>query len=157
MKYHYADGTTNGTGEKRLSVEEYKIHNQHNIDEINNAFNNEKLLLKAIDRFIIQGNNSQYHIAAIVYGEVDDFVWITKNDIRNLILSKKDLYSSGVHFSSMLCQPKNRCLNYNYKYEKERFCIQIKWYSIFDDIIENMNNKVMTGEVQCSSLGVLIT
>ena len=52
----------------------------------------------------------------------------------------------------MVCQPKNRCLNYNTKYEKDRFCIQIKWYSIFDDIIENMNNRVMAGEVQLSLL-----
>lgn len=35
-----------------------------------------------------------------------------------------------------------RNLNNNPKYDKKRFCVQIKWYSIFDDIIEYMNNKV---------------
>ena len=43
----------------------------------------------------------------------------------------------------MTVQPKNRCLNYNTKYKKDRYCIQIKWYNLFDDIIENMNNKVI--------------
>ena len=42
----------------------------------------------------------------------------------------------------MTCQPKNRCLNYNPLYEKDRYCVQIKWYNIFDDIIEYMNKNV---------------
>lgn len=145
LKYHYADGTTNGTGKKRISAEEYKKSNQDRIDRINKEFNNEQIILKAIERFIIQGNNSQYYIAAIIYGEVDDFIWITREDIRNIILSKKDEYSTAVHFGAMICQPKNRCLNYNYLYEKERFCVQIKWYSLFDNIIENMNNLTVRG------------
>ncbi len=143
LKYHYADGSTNGKGLKRLSASEYKKENQKKIDEINKEFNNEKIIKAAIDRFIIKGNNSDYYIDAIIYGEADNFVWITTNDIVNIILSKKDVYSTPVHFGSITCQPKNRCLNYNSLYEKDRFCVQMKWYSLFDDIIENMNNKVM--------------
>lgn len=143
LKYHYADGSTNGKGNKRLSAEEYKINNQDKIDEINKKINEEKILKNAIDRFVIKGNNSDYYISALVCGEVDDFIWITREDIKNIILSKKDNKSSAVHFGPLTCQPKNRCLNYNYKYEKDRFCVQIKWYNLFDDIIENMNNKIM--------------
>ena len=143
LKYHYADGSTNGKGFKRLSASEYKKDNQKKIDEINKEFNNEKIIKAAIDRFIIKGNNSDYYIDAIIDGEVDNFVWITRNDIVNIILSKKDVYSTSVHFGPITCQPKNRCLNYNSLYEKDRFCVQMKWYSLFDDIIENMNNKIM--------------
>lgn len=142
LKYHYADGTTNGKGEKRLSTEEYKLDNQESIDKINSIFNNNDILKEAIDRFVIKGNNSNYYIDAIIYGEVNDFIWATREDIRNIILSKKDCYSTAVHFGPLTLQPKNRCLNYNSKYEKDRFCIQVKWYSIFDDILENMNNKI---------------
>ena len=35
-----------------------------------------------------------------------------------------------------------KCLNKNFKYENKRFIVQIKWYSLFDDIIRNMNDKV---------------
>lgn len=141
LKYHYADGTTNGKGLNRLSAEEYRKNNQDKIDMINDILNNEKILKNAITRFIIKGKNSNYDISAIIYGEVDDFLWITKEDIINVILSKKDDYSSAIHFGPLICQPKNRCLNYNTKYERDRFCIQIKWYSLFDDIIYNMNRK----------------
>lgn len=142
LKYHYGDGSTNGKGRKRLSVEEYKKENQEAIDKINTYINQEKILKNAIDRFIIKGKNSIYYIDALICGEVDDFLWITKDDIIKIAMSKKDNYSTAVHFGPMTIQPKNRCLNYNFKYEKDRHCIQIKWYNLFDDIIENMNNKV---------------
>jgi len=143
LKYHYADGTTNGKGINRLSIEEYKKTHQQSIDDLNNQLNNKDLLNKAIDKFILKGNNSKYYIDAIVYGEVNDFIWILKQDIRNIILSKMNVYSTSVHFGPITCQPKNRCLNYNPKYEKERYCVQLKWYNLNDDIIEFMNNKVI--------------
>ena len=146
LKYHYADGSTNGRGNKRLSVEEYKQNNQFSIDKINIFLNKDEILLKAIDRFVIKGKNSNYYIDALICGTIDDFIWITKEDIIKVIMSKKDNYSTAVHFGPLTVQPKNRCLNYNSKYEKDRFCVQIKWYNLFDDIIENMNNKIMEKE-----------
>lgn len=146
LKYHYADGSTNGKGNERLSVEEYKKDNQSSIDKINIILNRQDILLKAVDRFVIKGKNSNYYIDALICGQVDDFIWITKEDIIKVIMSKKDSYSTAVHFGPLTVQPKNRCLNYNSKYEKDRFCVQIKWYNLFDDIIENMNNKIVKKE-----------
>lgn len=143
LKYHYADGTTNGKGIKRMTAEEYKRNNQSSIDEINKVFNNESLLTKAIDRFVLKGNNSFYTIDAIIHGTINDFLWITKEDIKNIILSKKNEYSTAVHFGPLTYQPKNRCLNYNSRYEKDRYSIQLKWYNLESDIIEQMNNKLV--------------
>lgn len=142
LKYHYADGSTNGKGDCRISVDEYKKYNMASIDMINRVFNEDRILNKAVDRFVLKGNNSKNYIDAIVYGEVNDFLWIIGDDVKKVIMDKKD-YSSAVHFGGLTCQPKNGCLNYNPKYEKDRFCVQIKWYSIFDDIIKNMNDKEM--------------
>lgn len=143
LEYHYADGTRNGKGVYRKSVEEYKKNHESDIEDINQAFNNSNLLLKSIDKFVVRGNNSKYDIDALIYGEVNDFLWITKKDIKKIIMSKKNLVSSGLHFGSLSCQPKARNLNYNPKYEKDRFCVQLKWFSLFDDIIEYKNNLVM--------------
>lgn len=87
LKYHFADGTTNGTGNVRMSIEEYKKNNQVIIDKINKVFNDEKILKEAIEKFVIKGNNSEYYIDALICGDVNDFLWIT--NIENLILSKK--------------------------------------------------------------------
>ena len=143
LRYHFADGTTKGCGVERVSIEEYKKLHQHKIDMINKVFNDEILIRKIIDRFITKGNNSNYYIDAIIYGEVDDFIWATRTDIERIILSKKDVYSTAVHFGPITCQPKNRCLNYNKKYESERYYVQLKWYNLHDDIIEWMNNKII--------------
>ncbi|MDD3392938.1 MAG: hypothetical protein PHE54_05320 [Bacilli bacterium] len=142
LKYNYADGTTNGSGDIRISGEEYKKLNQDKIDTINKEINNEDLLNKIVDRFILKGNYSDIRIDALIYGVVEDFIWIKAEDIRKIILSKIDVYSTGVHFSVLSCQPLNRCLNYNPQYQTKRFSIQIKWYNIFDDIIEYMNNNL---------------
>lgn len=143
LKYHYADGSTNGTGINRLSAEEYKKENQEKIDMINAEINNKDLLIKVIDRFILKGNISDKLIDAILFGVNDDFIWIKKEDIIKVILSKKDVYSSAVHFGPLTIQPLDRCLNYNPKYDKRRFCVQVKWYNLADDIIEFMNNRYM--------------
>lgn len=141
LKYHYADGSTNGSGKNRMSISEYKTLNQKEIDKINLSINKKEILDRAVDKFILKGNNSDDYISAVIYGSIDDFVWIKSEDIKELFLSKINLYSTAVHFGPLTCQPKNRCLNYNPIYEKDRFCVQLKWYNLFDDIIENMNNK----------------
>lgn len=146
LKYHYADGTINGSGKNRISVNEYKINNQDKIDKINNAINNDYILKKAINRFVLQGKNSSECIDAIIYGTINDFLFITKEEAEKIILSKKDIYSTGVHFANLYCQPMTRNLNNNLKYENKRYCVQIKWYSIFDDIIEYMNNKMVNNQ-----------
>lgn len=140
LKYHYADGTTNGTGFKRISALEYKKENQNEIDLLNKQLNNESLITKAIDRFVLRGKNDIHSIDAIIYGNHNDFIFINQKEIKEIILNKINTYSTGVHFSTLSCQPMNRCLNYNPKYEKNRFCVQIKWYNLFDDILEYKNN-----------------
>lgn len=143
LKYHYADGSTNGTGVKRLSVNEYKLNNQEQIDKINEVINEEKILKEATERFVLKGNKSTKSIDALLFGVKDDFIWIKSKDIIKVILSKKDIYSTAVHFGPLTVQPLDRCLNYNPKYEKRRFCIQVKWYNLVDDIIEMMNKNYM--------------
>lgn len=138
LKYHYADGTSVGNGKKRLSSAEYKINNQKEIDLINQSINNTKLLEKAINRFILQGNNSLYEVNAIIYGVLEDFIWITNEEIKYIMKKHKNNYSSAIHFSGLTIQPMARNLNYNLKYEKDRYKIQVKWYNISDDIIEVM-------------------
>ena len=138
LKYHYADGTTNGKGIKRISSTDYKKQHQKEIDKINQELNNVELLKKSINRFVIQGNNSDFKIDAIVYGSVNDFLWLSKEEILEVLISKRNNYSTGIHFSNLFVQPQNRCLNYNHKYEKDRYCVQVKWYSLFDDMVENM-------------------
>lgn len=143
LKYHYADGTINGVGENRMKIEDYKKLHQQEIDKINEFINQEHIIINAIERFVVKGRNSNESIDAIIYGVPEDFIWIKRNDIYKILLLKRKVYSTAIHFSSLTYQPLNRCINRNPKYEKDRFISQIKWYSLCDDIIEQMNNNIM--------------
>ena len=55
---------------------------------INTFLNKEDLLTKAIDRFVLKGNISDNRIDAILFGVDNDFIWIKKEDIIKVILSK---------------------------------------------------------------------
>ena len=142
-RFIYADGTNNNTGIKRLSAEEYKIDYQVEIDAINKYFMDREIIAKAIDRFILKGNNGEYSISAIILGTPEDFIYIKQEDIIEILLLHAESYCTSPHFSDLVCQPMNRCINRNPKYEKFRNYIQIKWYRLFDDIIEQMNNNII--------------
>ena len=135
LKYHYAAGTTNGSGWIRISIEEYKQNHQKEIDDINKFINQEYIIKKAIDRFIIFGRNSNEPMVSlkILYG-LKGIIYI-----KYYYIYKRNLYSTAIHFSNLTYQPLSRCINGDYKYEKDRFISQIKWYNISDDIIEIMN------------------
>ena len=141
LKYHYADGTTNGTGKERVSALIYKEQNQEKINAINQEINRPDLLKKAIDRFVLSGINDGKTIDAILLGTDNDFIWLKKDDIIEVILTQHNKNSTAVHFGPLIVQPLDRCLNHNPKYEKSRFCVQIKWYNLFDCIIYQMNEK----------------
>lgn len=125
LKYHYADRTTNGSEINRLSANEYKQAHQEEIYNLNKELNKKQILLKAIYRFVIKGKLSDKNIDAIIFGTKNDFLWIKKEEIINIILSKKDVYSTGVHFGPLSIQPMDRFLNHNEKYEKKDFVYKL--------------------------------
>lgn len=138
LNYHFADGTINGSGKTRLSSIEYRKMYQKDINILNKEFNKKKYIDKFINRFILQGNNSEYEVDAIIYGVVDDFIWITNEEIRYIIRKHLLDNCSSLHISCLSIQPMSRNLNYNSKYEFCRYHIQIKWYNLSDQIIEVM-------------------
>ena len=141
LKYHYADGTTNGKGDYRMSAREYKELHQEEIQELNRCLNHPYVIRQAIDRFILMGRNSNETVDGLIYGVLNDFIFIPTEDIIQMIETKRDVEITGVHFGPLCCQPMTRNLNYNPLYEKKRFCVQIKWYDIYEDAVEYMKKK----------------
>ena len=78
LKYHYADGTTNGSEINRLSANEYKQAHQEEIDNLNKELNKKQILLKDIYRFVIKEKLRDKNIDAIIFETKNDFLWIKK-------------------------------------------------------------------------------
>ena len=93
-----------------------------------------------IDRFVIRGRNSDYDIDALVCGTINDYVWISKYDLYDLILSKRCLDFTSPHIACMTIGPKKRNLNNDSKNFKDRYLVCIRWNFIKEDIIKFKNN-----------------
>ena len=143
MSYHYGyqrneDGSINFN--ITLSADEYKKRYQKDIDIFNKSINKTRIIIDMIDRFIIKGRNSDYDIDALICGTIDDYVWILKYDLYDLILSKRCLDYSSPHVACMTIGPKKRNLDGKSKNIKDRYIVCIRWNFIKEDIIQFKDN-----------------
>lgn len=131
LNYHYAENMTS---------KEYCESHEEDIKDINKELN--KIDIKHfINRFILKGRLSSYTIDGLIYGTPNDFFYINSKDICETITESKMRNSKSVHIGCLFIQPQNRCLNNNQKYIDKKDFVQIKWYSLFDDIIMFKANK----------------
>lgn len=126
---------------KKISAEEHKNLYQETIDIFNKSINKTRIIVDMIDRFIIRGRNSYYDLDALICGTTDDYVWITKYDIYDLVLSKRCLDYTSPHIACMTIGPKKRNLDGNSKNNRDRYLVCIRWNYIKQDIIDFKNKK----------------
>ena len=145
MSYHYGydrDEMGKIDFSKTLSSVEYKLKYQNEIDKFNEAINKTKIIIDMIDRFIIRGRNSEYDIDALICGTVNDYVWIMKYDLYDLILSNRCMEYTSPHIACMTIGPKKRNLNHDSKNIKDRYLVCVRWNFIRESIIKFKENKL---------------
>jgi len=144
LNYHYGylrDSTGNIDFSRVLSSEEYKTFYQQEINVFNEYINKTRIIIDMVDRFIIRGRNSDYDIDALICGTIDEYVWILKYDIYDMVLSKQCLEFTSPHVACMTIGPKKRNLNGNSNNRKDRYLVCIRWNFLKEDIIEFKNTK----------------
>lgn len=135
LKYHWADGTTDGSGKIRVSSAEYKAKHQDEINLINSELNKKEPLTKLITRVLFKGKSDEFDEADIVYyGTINEGHWATKNEIIKYMLNNKFDINS-IHFGPLTYQIWNRCLNFNPNTENRRNVMQVKWGSLEKDLL----------------------
>lgn len=138
VSYHYGyDRDTDGNIDysAKMNAEEYKKKYQSEIDIFNKYINKTRIIIDMIDRFIIRGRNSDYDVDALVCGTVDDYVWILKYDIYDLILSKRIVNYTSPHVCCMTIGPKKRILDGTSKNIRDKYLVCVRWNFIKEDII----------------------
>ena len=139
VDYHYGYAKDeNGKNDYSilLSSEGYKELYQSEIDIFNKHINKTRIIVDMVDRFIIRGRNSDYDIDALVCGTVDNYVWILKYDIYDLILSKRYKEFTSPHIACMTIGPKKRNLDGISKNRKDKYLVCVRWNFIKEDIIK---------------------
>lgn len=135
LKYHWADGTTDGSGKIRVSSAKYKTEHQKEIDLINSELNKKEPLTKLITRVLFKGKSDKFDEADVVYyGTINEGHWATKDEIiKYMINNRFDINS--IHFGPLTYQIWNRCLNFNPNTENRRDVMQVKWGSLERDLL----------------------
>ena len=141
LKYIYADGTTNNTGLERLNGKEYIEKNYEDVYYIKQRLN--KMKLKLLIRFLIIADiKYTVPVDAFIHGEYEDFIWATTDEVLEHLMNKDlNLKENGLSVSNLYIQSWNKNIKRNPKYEYCRHYFQVKWYNIYDDIIEIMNKR----------------
>ena len=143
--YHYGymkdkDGKTDYT--RSLDSEEYKKYYQEEIDIFNKYINKTKIIIELIDRFIIRGKNSDFDIDALVSGRIDDYIWILKHDLYDLILSKRSLFFSSPHFACITLGPQKRNVDKESEHRSDKYMVCGRWNFLHEDIINYKDNAI---------------
>lgn len=139
LRFLYSDGTNNNTGTKRITNAEYIDKNKADIEILNKMFN--KYKKKLIKRFLID-TYVKYKVKAdiFIHGGINDFIWVTAEEVENY-LEKEEINSSSVHSGKLYIQNWNKNIKRNEKYEYCREYIQVKWFSMYDDMIAMMTKR----------------
>ena len=94
----------------------------YNLRKVNKYFiKNEQLLIKLIKRFVIENTD------ILIYGDINNFTYINKDEIISFLLKHKKDSFSFVHFSHLILSSKNNN-------EIEKFILRIKWHNLNNDI-----------------------
>lgn len=117
---------------KKLSSYEYKILYQEEINTFNESINKTRIIIDMIDRFIVRGNNSDYDIDALISGTIDNYNWILKYELYDLILENPRNNYTSPHIACMTIGPKKRDLDNNSKNSKERYLVAIRLNNIHE-------------------------
>ena len=77
------------------------MYNQEDVDLVDETLNTEEFVDKAIKRFVLQRNNSDYEINSIIYGVLEYFIWVTNREIIYILKKHCSRHSDATHFSGL--------------------------------------------------------
>ncbi len=135
--YHYGDGTTDDTGEKRFSTSYIKIEYKDIINSVNNRLNEKKYLLKILDRILFVGTlKKPIQVDACYHGDVNKGLWASRLEILSFLTENIPSNMSGIMFSYLTYQPWTRDENRTAKHPDRRQVMQVKWGAIEKNLLE---------------------
>jgi len=134
--FHYGDGTTDGTGERRYSYLEVVTTLQERIKKANEELNYRKgFVLKTMYHCVFTGaNESNPLIDAIYFGTKDYGIMATRKQIISHITKRNFAFYDNLHIGPLLLRPDARYVNKTIASERKRNRILAYWPNMNADI-----------------------
>ena len=136
LHFHFGDGTTDGTGEKRMDYYDTMTAYKSEIEAANSSLNRDKqLILDMLDRVIFQGNYTELPAAEFIYKGDDEMgVLCSRNQIRKHVMRKSFTFYRTPHIGPMVVRPYARYATGDGKYPEKRFIICFDWLDLDSDM-----------------------
>lgn len=137
LLYHYGDGTTDGTGERRMGVYEVRQKYDKRITAMNAAFNKDKEFVKKFaDRVMWQGVNPLAMPADVIYHGTEEYgTYMSKFQMSRHIERKDWSYMVfAVHVGPFIIRPKARYPGREIKNDENRRIVVVNYPRIQADI-----------------------
>lgn len=135
-KYHFGDGTLDGTGSKRMGQEEVLNSMASEIREINDAFNENRYLVRDLcKRVVFEGNDPLKQSADFLYhGDIEEGEICSMDSVLRYFKTKKNDKLITPHFGRIIVRPYARYINGNESYLEKRFKVVFEWCRMMWDL-----------------------
>lgn len=129
LRYHYADGTLDGSGKKRLSQPEALQVYKDEVEEINQAFNDDRFFVGSLFRRVMfEGNDPSKPAAEFIYhGDKEDGVICSKESVLSYAKTKREAKTKAPHFCKIVVRPYARYVNNDDTYPEKRHKVVFEW------------------------------
>ena len=138
LLYHFGDGTTDGTGQKRLDCFQTRYRYDERIRKMNEAFNNSKEFVKKFaNRVVFQGVNELANPADIIYhGDEDYGSFMSRNQLmRHIDFRTWNFMTYVVHIGPFVIGPRARYPNKEIKNDGYRKVVTVRYPKLLQDIL----------------------
>jgi len=126
-------GYVNG---ERVDSKTYMFFHNEEIKKIKESLNRYYIKTNLILRFIFQGTEIQkYDCDAILYGTPEKFIWATKDEVLEYLINYSEEKENVINFGALNIKCYDRNLRNNLSRVSKQNEIQIKWYTLENDLI----------------------
>ena len=136
LLHHYGDGTIDGTGKTRYSLNELRYRLSDRIDAANIELNKDSdLLAKFAERVLFKGFRDDVPMAdAIFHGDYLGGTVATRKQIMKFMRSRKWDYFDNLHIGPFFIKPHARYIGTEIKSEFSRLRVDVWWPRMLYDL-----------------------
>lgn len=135
---HFGDGTTDGTGKRRMTYSEVMYRYKDRIAKANLELNKDRdFIRKVIERCIFKGTNPDNIEADYIYnGNATFGVLVSKVQLVKYIMTKSNWnYYTNLHIGPLFFRPHARYVDFKETHPESRFKTDGEWPNLDKDMI----------------------
>ncbi len=136
LKYHYADGTLDGTGKDRMNQNKVMVFYEDEVKEINEAFNENRFFVRdLVKRVVFDGNDPSKPSADFIYhGDIEEGEICSMESVLKYSKQKRCEKLNTPHIGRILIRPYARYLHNQDTHPEKRHKVTFDWIRLEWDL-----------------------